>query len=150
MLFRSVGTNLAYRKQLFFEKKGFRKLNLQFGEDDLFVNEFANKTNTKIEISQDAITQSNIDSFRIWKDIKRCREVTQSYYKGLESCLWRIEFLSRFLFWGLTAAIIFLFWDTIYIPIFAGLLFILKFVIQYAVMNKSAKLLLVKPFKFSL
>ena len=148
--YMGVGTNLAYRKQLFFEKKGFRKLNLQFGEDDLFVNEFANRTNTKIEISQEAITQSNIDSFKIWKDIKRCRQVTQSYYKGFENSLWRIEFLSRFLFWGLTAVTIFLFWETTYIPIFAGLLFFIKFIIQYAVMNKSAKLLLVKPFRFSL
>ena len=37
-----IGRNLAYRKELFFQQKGFSKyLNLQRGEDDLFINELA-------------------------------------------------------------------------------------------------------------
>ena len=37
------GTNLAYRKSLFFGHKGFsRTLNLCYGDDDLFINEVAN------------------------------------------------------------------------------------------------------------
>ena len=37
-----IGRNLAYRKELFFQQKGFSKyLNLQRGEDDLFINQLA-------------------------------------------------------------------------------------------------------------
>ena len=40
--YMGIGRNLAYRKELFFQQKGFSKyLNLQRGEDDLFINELA-------------------------------------------------------------------------------------------------------------
>ncbi|MDR0232555.1 MAG: glycosyltransferase [Dysgonamonadaceae bacterium] len=149
--YMGVGNNLAYRKELFFSKKGFSKwLNLQFGEDDLFVNESANSTNTRIEISKQSITQTNIESFKIWKDIKICREVTQDYYKGSEVGMWRIESGSRFLFWGLTIAIGILYWDNLLISGITAILFITKFVVQYLIINKSAKMLLVKPYGISL
>ncbi|MCL2651191.1 MAG: glycosyltransferase [Candidatus Azobacteroides sp.] len=149
--YMGIGTNLAYKKDLFFSKKGFSKyLKLQSGEDDLFINELANKTNTKVEISQESITQTNIESFEIWKDIKICREVTQSYYAGNEIRLWRFEYLIRFLFWGLAIASSIISWETMYIPAIAGFLFIIRFLILYNVINKSARMLLVKPYKFSL
>ena len=149
--YMGIGSNLAYRKELFFSKKGFSKwLNLQFGEDELFVNESSNKTNTQIEISTEAITQSNIQSFKIWKDLKICREITQRFYKGKEVGFWSIESASRILFWGLAIAMGILYWNTIYIPAMAAGLFIIKFVIQYIVINKSAKMLLIKPYGASL
>ncbi len=149
--YMGIGNNLAYKKDLFFSKKGFSKwLNLQSGEDDLFVNESVNETNTQIEISQESITQTNIESYKIWKDIKICREVTQSFYKGYEVGLWRFEFISRFLFWGLVIAICILYWNTIYIPAIAVFLFVIKFLTQYLIINKSAKMLLMKPFGPSL
>ena len=40
--YMGIGRNLAYRKELFFQQKGFSKyLNLQRGEDDLFINQLA-------------------------------------------------------------------------------------------------------------
>ena len=40
--YMGVGRNMAYRKSLFFERKGFAShLNLASGDDDLFVNENA-------------------------------------------------------------------------------------------------------------
>ena len=149
--YMGIGNNMAYRKELFFSKKGFIKwLKLQFGEDDLFVNESANQTNTRIEISKESVTQSNIRSFKMWKDTKICRKITQSYYKGRIVGMWRIESFSRFLFWGLTIAICILYWDTLYIPAIAAILFIIKFVVQYTVINKSAKMFLIKPYNISL
>ena len=149
--YMGIGSNLAYRKELFFSKKGFSKwLSLQFGEDELFVNESANETNTQIEISPEAVTQSNIESFKIWKDIKICREITQRFYKGKEVGIWRIESASRILFWGLAITMGILYWDNIYISTIAAVLFITKFVVQYLVINKSAKMLLIKPYGISL
>lgn len=49
------GYNLAYSRRLFFENKGFsRSLNLNYGDDDIFVSEIANERNTSVEISPDS------------------------------------------------------------------------------------------------
>jgi glycosyltransferase involved in cell wall biosynthesis len=49
--YMGVGRNMAYRKSLFFQSKGFAShFHIPSGDDDLFVNENANKTNTRIEI----------------------------------------------------------------------------------------------------
>lgn len=50
--------NLAYRRSVFFKNKGFsRRLNLKFGDDDLFINEVANRHNTAIELSTASIVE---------------------------------------------------------------------------------------------
>ena len=54
--YRGDGFNLAFRKRLFFEQKGYSKtLHLKNGDDDLFINEIATSTNTDVMISRDAI-----------------------------------------------------------------------------------------------
>ncbi len=51
-VFRGEGHNLAFRKKIFFDHKGYsRTLNLHYGDDDLFVNEIADKENTAVNIS---------------------------------------------------------------------------------------------------
>ncbi|MEF9924397.1 MAG: glycosyltransferase [Muribaculaceae bacterium] len=53
--YRGDGNNLAYRKHLFFDNKGFsNSLNLHFGDDDLFINQVATRYNTRIELSADS------------------------------------------------------------------------------------------------
>lgn len=53
--YRGNGYNLAYRRELFFENKGFsRSLNLHYGDDDIFINEIANGNNTAVELSTDS------------------------------------------------------------------------------------------------
>ncbi len=65
MPYMGVGRNLSYRKSLFFAYKGFASHNhLLSGDDDLFVNETANHTNTAIEINKDAFTYS--ESKKTW------------------------------------------------------------------------------------
>lgn len=50
--FMADGRNLAYTRRLFFEHKGFsRTLNLNYGDDDIFVNEIATGANTAVELS---------------------------------------------------------------------------------------------------
>lgn len=53
--YMGVGRNLAYKKSLFFKGKGFAShMHVLSGDDDLFVNQNANKLNTKIEIHPDS------------------------------------------------------------------------------------------------
>ena len=78
------GRNLAYRKELFFKQKGYAKtLNLQAGEDDLFINSVANKNNTFVELSSESIVeQIPFDRFKTWKEMKASRNSTIPYLKG--------------------------------------------------------------------
>jgi glycosyltransferase involved in cell wall biosynthesis len=57
--YMGVGRNLSYQKGTFFRVKGFAKHNhILSGDDDLFVNEVANKKNTNISIAPEAFTVS--------------------------------------------------------------------------------------------
>jgi glycosyltransferase involved in cell wall biosynthesis len=57
--YMGVGRNLAYRKSLFMESKGFNTiLSITGGDDDLFVNQHANKNNTTVALGVDALVYS--------------------------------------------------------------------------------------------
>lgn len=54
--YRACPSNMALRRQLFFDHKGYsNSLNLNHGEDDLFIYEIAGRDNTKVELSADTI-----------------------------------------------------------------------------------------------
>lgn len=54
--FRGTELNLAYRRKLFFDNKGFsRSLNLHFGDDDIFISEIVTRSNTVVELSPESI-----------------------------------------------------------------------------------------------
>lgn len=57
--YMGVGRNLAYRKSLFLEKKGFNQfLNVTGGDDDLFVNQHAGGSNTLVAFTPETQVQS--------------------------------------------------------------------------------------------
>lgn len=57
--YMGVGRNLAYRKSLFLENKGFNShLNVMGGDDDLFVNQYAVGASTKTCIGAEALMKS--------------------------------------------------------------------------------------------
>jgi glycosyltransferase involved in cell wall biosynthesis len=59
MPYMGVGRNLAYRKSLFMESKGFNTiLSVTGGDDDLFVNQHANENNTRVALGAEALVYS--------------------------------------------------------------------------------------------
>jgi len=57
--YMGVGRNLSYKKGLFLRNKGFSSINhVLSGDDDLFINQVANKHNTGIVIDPEAFTLS--------------------------------------------------------------------------------------------
>jgi glycosyltransferase involved in cell wall biosynthesis len=51
--YMGVGRNMAYRRSLFMDAKGFNHLlHITGGDDDLFVNQHANKVNTAVNIGE--------------------------------------------------------------------------------------------------
>lgn len=81
--YMGVGRNLAYKKSLFFKNKGFAKHHqLDSGDDDLFVNQVANKKNTAVEISSEAKTESEPETrFSDWFKQKKRHTTTGKLYR---------------------------------------------------------------------
>ena len=56
--YMGIGRNMAYRKELFYAQKGFSAhLNLQRGDDDLFINRTATAENTRIETDANGVVR---------------------------------------------------------------------------------------------
>lgn len=101
MPYMGVGRNLAYRKSLFFKNKGFAShYNLLSGDDDLFVNETATKTNTAVELHSESHTLSNPkETWSRWFAQKRRHFTTSGRYRSAHLFRLGIEPLMRLLFY---------------------------------------------------
>jgi len=80
--YMAVGRNLAYRKSLFLEKKGFSPyLKIPYGDDDLFVNLHAHKHNTNIAIDKHSfVTSLPKTSWNDWWQQKTRHQSAAKYY----------------------------------------------------------------------
>lgn len=105
--YMGVGSNLAYRKSLFFEHKGFsRTLNLRYGDDDLFVNEVATGENTRAEIAPESfVTVENDDFDTLWRIQKMRYFFTLPYLHHRKQALFAGEQAAVYLFYGAVAAL---------------------------------------------
>lgn len=88
--YMGVGRNMAYTKKLFFDNKGFASHHhLMAGDDDLFVRDTATKTNTAVQLSQDALTFSTPkNTFKTWwRQKKRHNFIGKFYNTGIKNSL---------------------------------------------------------------
>ncbi len=146
--YMGVGRNMGYRQGFFLQTSGFTKhLNLQSGDDDLFINENSQKGNTRIEIDAQSVTLSTPkESFDLWLQQKSRHLSTSNYYRWSNKLFIGIELLSRLGFYGLliaTACLCYPFGLAV-----AGLVFLLRNVVQVSVINATAKQLGEKKFYF--
>lgn len=95
------GTNLAYRKSLFFEHKGFaRYMHLHVGDDDLFINQVATRRNTKVELSEQATIIADYEhNGEGWRYLKRNNAFTASFYHSWAKWVFGTETSTRYLFY---------------------------------------------------
>lgn len=152
--YMGCGRNLAYRKSLYYQQKGFTShLNLQRGEDDLFVNQTANGKNTRVEVSPESLLHIVSPHYKkSWKEEKLSYTMTSRQFKGYSRYLMGFETCSRLLFLGVVILCIvygILFHDWITLSI-AALLWILRFVLQIVVFRKTAIALNERKFCFTL
>ncbi|WP_321436777.1 glycosyltransferase [uncultured Bacteroides sp.] len=140
--YMAIGRNMAYRKELFFKNKGFSShLNLQRGDDDLFINEVATPFNTRVETSPNAVIRMEpAYSFKSWKEEKVSYLATSHYYHGLQRYWMGFETTSRLLFITATIAAIVvgainMQWIVLGIAILA---YILRYVMQAIIINQTA------------
>ena len=98
--YMGVGRNLAYRRSVFFDKKGFGNYShLASGDDDLFVNANALKTNTSLEFRKESHTRS-VPASGIGQFLKQKKRhlTTARHYKFRDKIILTGEPASRILF----------------------------------------------------
>lgn len=98
--YTGCGRNLAYRKSLYYDQKGFTShLNLQRGEDDLFINQVANGKNTQVEASPESIIRITAPHYKKnWHEDKLSYQLTSQLYKGIARYIMGFETCTRLLF----------------------------------------------------
>lgn len=140
--YMGLGRNLAYRKEMFFKEKGYSThLNLQRGEDDLFINQIATPNNTRVETNADAVMRMQpVERYKDWKEEKVSYMATARYYKGTQRYMVGFETFSRLLFYaiciaGIVFGILNLHWLVAGIALF---IWLIRYTTQAIVINKTA------------
>ncbi len=137
MPYMGVGRNLSYKKELFFNNKGFSSINhTPGGDDDLFINKVATKSNTRIAIDENAITLSEPKkTFGNWMRQKNRHYSTARYYKISQKILLGAYNFSFFFFYPLFIASLLYFDWRLALGVFA-LRFFTQALIYYKSMNQ--------------
>ncbi len=135
--YMGVGRNLSYKKTIFFRHKGFSAHNhVLSGDDDLFINMAATKSNTKINIDADAFTLS--EPAKTWGQYAKQKNrhySTAKYYKSLHKFLLSVYAFTHFLFYPLLVASIILYnWK--FTLIVFGVRFIIQSIVYFLGMKK--------------
>ena len=136
--YMGVGRNLAYKKSLFFDNKGFAShLHLPSGDDDLFIKEVTNSNNTTLSTCHSSHTLSvPKTTWKSWIRQKSRHLSTGLYYKPYHKLMLGLWTLSQALFWVLFLVLLF-FKPFLYI---VAALFMIRLIVQlvvsYSIMKK--------------
>lgn len=135
--YMGVGRNLAYTKNEFFNAKGFMShMKIRSGDDDLFINQVATKENTAICFSKYSFTESiPKTTLKDWFIQKRRHVSTAKLYKLNHKVLLSVIYISKLLFWVLTATLLIAIhnWQVVII------LLLFRIIMQYIIIGFSSK-----------
>lgn len=140
--YMGVGRNLAYRKALFFESGGFTHMMTErAGDDDLFVNHLATKQNTAVAVRRESYVWSvPKQTLKEWWQQKRRHLSVSPAYKSVTKFRLTLDPLTRGLFYALVLAA--LIYPSVHYLIIMGaavLLFLVRWIMQTAIINVSAR-----------
>lgn len=136
MAYMGVGRNLSYKKSVFFEKKGFSSFNnLPGGDDDLFINKAATKSNVAISLEPETFTVTIPPStWNQWKSQKERHYSTSRYYKPIHKFFLGLYAFSSFFYYPLLIFSLILFNWKIGLAVFGA-----RFIVQYLILYKCGK-----------
>lgn len=105
--FMGVGRNLAYTKTLFFKNKGYANHQYMLsGDDDLFVNENATRSNVAIQIQPEAFMITDAKkSFSAWAKQKIRHNTTGKLYQPKHKLMLGLYYSSLAMFYAILALI---------------------------------------------
>ncbi|MEM1002337.1 MAG: glycosyltransferase [Bacteroidota bacterium] len=137
MTYMGVGRNLAYHKDVFFDNAGYMQhMDIMSGDDDLFINNVATKSNVSIMDHPNSATVSEPKrNFSNWFRQKRRHITTSIYYRPIHKVLLGSFYLSQISFFVLSVALLINLYRW---PIVLGLI-VTRFLISGIVFYKGAK-----------
>lgn len=147
-----VYRNVAFKKELFFANKGFASfLNVENGED-IFINQIVDRTNTEVVLEQDSFVRTKINSYAMWRLIKKNYSVARSMFKKGARGTFKLEVITRYFFYILFIALVVYSalmqeWALMGITI---LLFLIRLTVQLNVLKKISNYFHGGKFYFSL
>lgn len=152
--YMGIGRNMAFRKNIFFDNKGFSSvLNIEDGEDNVFINRIATNENTAVVASSQSMVATNVvEGLLSWKRVKTKYLATQKHYTCNTIKLYNLELFSRYAFYLLMASlcVIGVLTPLRFLVLFATLLFLVRYAIQVIVLNKTSKIYNAGKFYLSL
>jgi len=106
--YMGVGRNMAYKREEFFKVSGFMNhMKIRSGDDDLFINQASNKTNTTICFDSESFTYSTPKkNFKDWFTQKRRHVSTAKHYKLFDRNQLSIFYISQLLFFILSVILL--------------------------------------------
>jgi len=136
MPYMGVGRNLAYRKSLFVKSKGFMSHSrLMSGDDDLFVNENAQKRRVAVSYNPESFTTcESKETFHQWNTQKQRHFSASERYKGSHKFMLAMEPMARSYFY--LAAVALSFFGPLYL--LTGTLFLLRYMVFMYTICKTA------------
>ncbi len=138
--FGANGRNMGYAKTYFSQQKGYSRYRfLESGEDDLFINEIADKKNLDVDVSPDGLVYTKWDDSADWKRWKHDKTFTRKYYKKADRFLWQFESFIKFVFLSLVIYTLIATFNTLYIPIIALSMYLIRLFSQLFVFSKTAR-----------
>ena len=141
--YTGVYRNLAYRKELFFNSKGFSSsLNYEHSEG-IFLNRLMNKQNVAIALDKDSFVSTDLNNCTKWCSNKLYFYKIKKHFSNFkfQANQFAIEGISRYLFYisfGLLLSLSIVNQNWLVLS-FAALLLIVKLIVQLVTINKSAK-----------
>ncbi len=133
MPYMGVGRNLSYLKSVFYGNKGFiPDYSIRSGDDDLFINRVAKRSNTAIVVDAGSYTISEPKkTFGQWVTQKRRHLTTSAYYRFGHKFLLGLYSLSLLLFY-----LVFVLMLSLNFSVFPVLgLFVLRLTLQYLILR---------------
>lgn len=134
--YMGVGRNLAYKRDEFFNVNGFiDHIQVRSGDDDLFINQAANKSNTTISYVPESFTYSKPkETYKDWFTQKRRHISTAEHYKFFDKLQLGLFFCSQLFFFLLV--IILLAFQFQWIAVLA--IFATRYTVAWTVIGFSA------------
>ena len=105
--------NLGFTKTLYFGVRGFGHLNLNVGEDDLFVQQISDGSNVGVVLSRNAsCVEKCWGGWSWWIDLQKSAATTRRFYSPRAKCFVETELVSRAVFFiSVAAAVIAMPWE---------------------------------------
>lgn len=150
--FMGIFRNVAFRKQMFFDNKGFASILHLEDAEEVLLNEIMTENNVCVSMDVDSFIETRLNSFSHWRQIKKSYSLSRKYIKNKAVLLFRLESVSRNLFYFLLLGILIYsgiaqHWGLLAISF---LIFLIRYFVQLGVLSKSMKYFMSGKCLFSL